>query len=62
MFENGKQVECDGVLMERNGAVYKGHFRRGLGMHGAIFVTNCGHNKPSIVVYDNGHQIGYWNN
>lgn len=32
MFENGKQVECDGVLTERNGAVYKGHFRRGLRM------------------------------
>lgn len=30
MFENGKQVECDSVLTERNGAVYKGHFRRGL--------------------------------
>ena len=62
MFENGKQVECDGVLTEKNGTVYKGHFRRGLRMHGVIFVTNSGHKKPSKVKYDNGHQIGYLNN
>lgn len=62
MFENGKQVECDGVLTERNGAVYKGHFRRGLRMHGVMLVTNSGHQKPSKVKYDNGHQIGYLNN
>lgn len=62
MFENGKQVECDGILTERNGAVYKGHFRRGLRMHGVMLVTNSGHQKPSKVKYDNGHQIGYINN
>lgn len=61
MFKNGKQVECDGILTERNGTVYKGHFRRGLRMHGVMLVTNSRHQKPSKVEYDNGHQIGYLN-
>lgn len=55
MFENGKQVECEGILTEKNGAVYEGHFRKGLRMHGVVYFKKPGEKNPTEERYDNGH-------
>jgi len=55
MFENGKQVECEGILTEKNGAVYEGHFRKGLRMHGVVYSKKPGEKYPTKERYDNGH-------
>lgn len=57
LFENGKQVECDGKLTEKNGDEYEGHFRKGLRKHGIMLITNSAHKKKYTMRYDNGHTI-----
>ena len=53
-FKGGVQQECEGVLTEKNGCVYVGHFRKGLRKHGYMKVTINGYTFKEN--YDNNHK------
>lgn len=54
LFKDGKQIECDGVLIDKNGDRYEGHFRKGLRKHGKMIMTKSGETQSIEVHYDNG--------
>lgn len=58
VFKNGKQIECVGTLIEKNGDKYEGNFRKGLRKHGIMRVTKNGSQESIREEYENGHYIG----